>query len=276
MFKSLMLLSCLYLVGCASQTAVLSPEARTTHAATLAKKAGWDEQIVQTSLFTLMAYVPRLHKKTKILTIYIEGDGLAWLSEDTPSDNPTPIIPMALKMAIQDRKHNPIVYLARPCQFVSNNRWGKCHRKYWTHLRFSPEVIHAMNQAITHLKNQYHAKRIRLVGYSGGGTIAALISVRRNDVLQLITVAAVLDTEEWVRHGSLTPLQGSLNPADAWKYLMDIPQTHWVGGKDSIVPKENALSFIKRFPETKKPKIKVVPTFDHACCWATDWSALGQ
>jgi hypothetical protein len=75
-----------------------------------------------------------------------------------------------------------------------------------------------------------------------------------------------------VRQQSLTPLYGSLNPADSWSNLVSIPQTHWVGGKDTVVPKEVAFAFSKRFPATKKPKIKVIPTFDHSCCWATEWT----
>jgi len=174
-------------------------------------------------------------------------------------------------MAIHDQKNNPIVYLARPCQFVLKEEWAGCRSAYWTHSRFSPDVINAMNQAVEQLKNEYHAKHLILIGYSGGGTIAALITARRTDVIQLTTVAAILDTDFWVRQESLTPLYGSLNPADTWKNLISVSQTHWVGGKDSVVPKEVALSFAKRFPATKKPNIRVIPAFDHACCWATDW-----
>ena len=265
--KLLILLSCLYLSGCV----IISPEARTTQAASLAKRAGWHEYTIHTTLFTLKTYRSAAPKKTNVLTIYIEGDGLAWLSEDMPSANPTPIVPTGLRMAIHHHKNNPIAYLARPCQFVLKEEWGGCRQAYWTHLRFSPEVVNAMNQAVEQLKNAYHAKHIVLIGYSGGGTIAALITARRTDVIQLITVAAILDTDFWVRQQSLTPLTGSLNPADAWKNLITVAQTHWIGGKDTVAPKEIAFAFAKRFPATKKPKLIVIPAFDHACCWATDW-----
>lgn len=240
-------------------------------AAFLAKKTGWHERSIQTPLFTLKTYRSPAPKKANTLTIYIEGDGLAWLSEEVPSSNPTPLVPTGLRMAIHDQKSNPIVYVARPCQFVVKEEWAGCRQAYWTHLRFSPEVISAMNQAVEELKNEYHAKQIVLIGYSGGGTIAALITARRTDVIQLTTVAAILDIDFWARRESLTPLYGSLNPADAWSNLISVPQTHWVGGKDIVVPKEVALAFAQRFPATKKPKIKVLSAFDHTCCWATDW-----
>ncbi len=261
------IIACLYLSGC---VLIPSPEARAMHAAHIAKKVHWKEHTIHTAQFILKAYGPLAQSKTKILTIYIEGDGLAWLSEHRPSTNPTPNIPTALNMAIHDQKNHAIAYLARPCQFVSKEEWGNCREAYWTHLRFSSEVINAMNQAVDYLKNYYHANKILLIGYSGGGTIATLLSARRTDVIQLITVAAILDTDYWVTQENLTPLDGSLNPANEWKNLASIPQTHWVGGKDTVVRKEVAFAFAKRFPAAKKPKIIVIPEFDHACCWATD------
>lgn len=265
------LFSFIYLSGCIPSSSIISPEKRIIQAVSLAKMAGWHEHVIHTDLFILKTYASSALKKANILTIYIEGDGLAWLSEDRPSDNPTPMVPTGLKMAIHDQSNYPIAYLARPCQFVLKDEWKGCQQAYWTHSRFAPEVINAMNQAVDQLKRDYHAKQIVLIGYSGGGTIAALIAAKRNDVLRLVTVAAILDTDFWVRQQSLTPLYGSLNPADVWKNLVTVPQVHWVGGKDTVAPKEIAFAFAKRFPSTQKPNIIVVPDFDHACCWARDW-----
>ncbi len=246
---------------------VIPAEKRISYAANLAKSVGWHEQILRTSSFILKAYGPRKQRKSSMLTIYIDGDGFAFRSAETPSDNPTPLTPVGLQMAVHDHKHHPVAYLARPCQFVLKNEWTHCRQAYWTNLRFSPEVIHAMNEAVSALKKHYHAQKIILIGYSGGGSIAALIAAKRNDVARLITVAAILDTKQWVKQESLTPLYGSLNPADAWKNLISIPQTHWVGGKDTIAPKEVAFVFAKHFPLANKPEVKVIPDFDHACCW---------
>jgi pimeloyl-ACP methyl ester carboxylesterase len=171
-------------------------------------------------------------------------------------------------MAIHDHNHSQVAYLARPCQFLFNKEWIGCQPAYWTNLRFSPEVVIAMNEAVGDLKKYYHAKQIVLVGYSGGGTIAALIAARRTDVIQLITIAAVLDIKKWELEENLSPLYGSLNPADEWKKLVSIPQTHWAGGQDTVVPKEVAFSFANRFPMNKKPQVLVIPDFNHTCCWA--------
>lgn len=252
------------------KTAPVSAEIRTQHAVQAIQSVGWQEHTIDTGQFVLKAYGTQLKTTMNdVLTIYIEGDGLAWISNDFPSENPTPLNPIGLKIAIQDKKNYPIVYLARPCQFALNTLWRSCRSPYWTHLRFSSEIIHSMNQAVDYLKNFYRTKQIILIGYSGGGTIAALMSARRNDVIKLITLAAILDIKEWVDQKSLTPLHGSLNPTDVWKELVSIPQTHWVGEKDNIVPKEIAFNYAKHFPAEKKPKIIVVPEFDHVCCWAT-------
>lgn len=272
MLKLFVLISCLYLSGCMMNTSIISPQMRAERVSHLAESVNWQAFTIQTKQFTLKAYGSPLQYKINVLTIYIAGDGLAWLSDDMPSANPTPIVPTGLKMAIHDRKNDPIVYLARPCQFVFNEAWEGCRVAYWTNLRFSPAVINAMNQAVDYLKKYYHAKQIKLIGYSGGGTIAALIAAKRADVVKLITVAAVLDLKQWERQENLTPLNGSLNPADSWRELADIPQTHWLGGKDIIVPKEVAFAYANHFPLAKKPKIIIVPTFDHACCWATNWT----
>ncbi|NIQ12880.1 MAG: alpha/beta hydrolase, partial [Candidatus Dadabacteria bacterium] len=76
------------------------------------------------------------------------------------------------------------------------------------------------------------------VGYSGGGTVAALIATRRNDVSSLTTIAANLDHAEWTRLHHISPLTGSLNAVNFIDKIENIDQLHFVGGKDKIVPKE--------------------------------------
>lgn len=260
----------LLLCGCTHHTPVISPEARTEYATTLAKAAGWKTGSLHTTDFTFKVYESTV-KHSSTLTIYIEGDGLAWLSTDTPSTNPTPMNPIGLKLALRDKTNTHVVYLARACQFVFGTDWRMCQSDDWTSARFSPAIVHATQQAINTLKIRHRAKKIILVGYSGGGAIATLVAANRTDVVRLITIAGTLDTTAWVRQNSLTPLYGSLNPADAWKSLVAIPQTHWVGGNDTVVPKAVAFAYANRFPIGKQPDIRIKPTYDHTCCWATTW-----
>jgi esterase/lipase len=49
-----------------------------------------------------------------------------------------------------------------------------------------------MDAAVTALKRASGASRLRLVGYSGGGVMAMLLAARRDDVAQVVTIAAPL------------------------------------------------------------------------------------
>ncbi|MBQ4133172.1 MAG: hypothetical protein IJD04_05500, partial [Desulfovibrionaceae bacterium] len=95
--------------------------------------------------------------------------------------------------------------------------------------------------------------KIQLIGYSGGGGLASLLAARRNDVSSLVTVAAVLDSEWWT--GSWLPdsqqnaLNLSLNPVDWAAHFATLPQRHFSGSQDRLVPPimverlQNAASF---------------------------------
>jgi len=85
----------------------MSPDARIKQTVHLTKKVNWKEYSIRAYPFTLKAYGPNASGKSAILTIYLEGDGMAWLTESTPSTNPTPQIPIALKMAIHDKNIIP-------------------------------------------------------------------------------------------------------------------------------------------------------------------------
>lgn len=251
----------------------LSPADRRLHADTLTAASGWQQLLLPTEQFVLMAYVPGKQATSTTLTIYIEGDGLAWLSSTRPSPDPTPRRPLALELALKQQS-GAVAYLARPCQYVQGRDRRGCNTRYWTSARFAPAVITAANQGVELLKKGSGAKQLVLVGYSGGGAIAALVAARRNDIARLITIAGNLDHQAWAQHHRVSPLTGSLNPADEWANLTGIPQLHMVGMQDNIVPSLVAESYQARFPNDKKPPIQPMPQFDHHCCWLERWPEL--
>ncbi|MBP6700397.1 MAG: hypothetical protein KA135_04085, partial [Halioglobus sp.] len=130
------------------------------------------------------------------VTVYIEGDGLAWVSSRRPSENPTPGDPMALKLALAQPAGN-VVYLARPCQYVDTDTQPQCRQNFWTEGRFSEPVIRSTSDALDAIKKHYDSEAVSLIGYSGGGAVAVLVAARREDVRQIITVAGNLDHLEW-------------------------------------------------------------------------------
>lgn len=223
--------------------------------------------------FELRSYVPKIKLHADVLTVYIEGDGLAWLSGTRPSDNPTPVRPVGLELALRHPR-GAAAYLARPCQYVESGTGTSCNQHYWTDLRFSPEVVEASDAAISVLKQRFGATKLVLVGYSGGGAVAALVAGRRNDVIQMVTVAGNLDHRAWTMQHHLSPLTGSLNPADEWEKLVDIPQLLLLGEKDRVVSRSMTDAYASSFPPEHRPEIESVPGFDHECCWVEQWDKL--
>ena len=254
--------------GCATA----SPEARRQSALALAAPSGWQASSLAAGDFRLLALHPAPQPVTE-LAVFIEGDGLAWLDPRTPSADPTPVDPIALRLALAE-PHRPSAYLARPCQFEAPLAAGNCRVAHWTQARFSPEVIAAMDQGLSQLKQMFGARRLVLVGYSGGGAVAALLAARRKDVSLLVTVAAVLDHEAWTRAQGMSPLQGSLNPADAWAALRGLRQLHFVGAQDRVAGRAAVQPFVDRFAVAQRPSLVEVPAFTHACCWAEAWKRL--
>jgi hypothetical protein len=82
------------------------------------------------------------------LTVYIEGDGMAWRSRTTPAENPTPHQALGLALAVADPAAN-VVYLARPYQFTPLAVNPRGDKAYWTNKRFSVEVVASMDRAVT-------------------------------------------------------------------------------------------------------------------------------
>ena len=251
----------------------LSPQLRWQHAEQLASQAGGDKLRIPAGAFVLTADVPVLVKPAEILTIYIEGDGLAFISRSEVSMDPTPMHPLALELALR-QPQGVAVYLARPCQYVAPADSGGCRKSYWTDRRFANEVIVAGNLAVESLKARYRAKKIVLIGYSGGGAVAALLAARRDDVAELITVAGNLDPAVFTMLHHDTPLAHSLNPADEWQKLQFVPQKHLLGERDEVIGAEVSSSYTARFPASRRPELIVIPGFTHVCCWVEKWPEL--
>ena len=268
--KVILFLMCslVFLSGCAS----ISPEERTQNAEVMAAMAGWEKHYIQTAGFVFVAFVPKYLKPSKSLRVYIEGDGLAWQRRTLPSKDPTPVHPMALMMALKDKQSS--VYLARPCQYVQGENRKHCEQRYWTRARFSEQVIHATDQAITVLRRQSGAQRLELVGYSGGAAVAALVAARRDDVDKLVTVAGNLDHRAWTALHKVSPLTESLNPPDYWKNLQAIEQLHLVGANDKVIPLSVINSYLQVFPDKNKYDVHIIDGFDHHCCWVKQWPRL--
>lgn len=243
-------------------------DTRLHSAQTLAAAQGWQAHALRAGAFDLMAWAPAGRPGSSTLTVYVEGDGLAWLNSSTPSDDPTPTRPMLLRMAIAQPDGNA-AYLARPCQYT-RQRDPRCAAPYWTEKRFASEVVEAMSNGLDALKRERQATTLILVGYSGGGAITALLAERRHDVTAWITVAGNIDTQAWTAYHHISPLLGSLDPMAASARLHDLAQWHFVGSRDRIVPPELVRGFASQMGNAQVIERE---GYDHVCCWADDWAS---
>ena len=171
--------------------------------------------------------------------IYLEGDGYAFNRHGQPTADPTPKGTLVRELAFGDKSPN-VIYLARPCQYIDSHI---CTQKYWTTARFAPEVIKAEYDAVKQIAG---AHPVILIGFSGGAQIAGLLSVTepRLNIKKIITLAGNLDHSAWTQYHHLPPLAQSSNLKDYQQAFRQIPQIHYVGSKDRVIPPLLVKNFV--------------------------------
>lgn len=264
-FALLIALTC---CGCAGTFPFIS---RDKLADDVAFNANLTKAYIQTPNFTLTTYC-RFNSPQKPLRVYIEGDGQAWESKRRLSADPTPTQPIALQLAALDTYDN-VAYIARPGQYSAPNS-TICDPTYWSQKRFAPEVVDSINQVIDRLKKDANVSGIELIGYSGGGALVVLIASKRTDVLNIRTVAGNLDHEALCEYHEASSLTGSLNPIDVAQKVAKIPQYHFVGDKDKVVPPFVAEKFFRASGCADTIHIIYINNASHTKGWVECWPRL--
>jgi hypothetical protein len=206
------------------------------------------------------------------LTVYIEGDGAEWQGKYQPPADPTPENALTLRLALRDPDAR-VAYLGRPCQYLERDALGRCPPILWLNGRYGEHAVTMMSAAVDLLLLAARVQRVRLVGYSGGGVLAALLAARRADVTCLVTVASPLDTDAWTAAIDVSPLSASLNPLAQAPALKHIAQTHIAATDDPVVPVRTLSRFAEALPDAR---VEVIDAFDHDCCWVYAWERLRQ
>ncbi|MFN3701101.1 MAG: alpha/beta fold hydrolase [Alphaproteobacteria bacterium] len=239
----------------------------------IAVSGNFDEVVIDAYPFMLTGF-ERIIAQGNPVTIYIEGDGLAWRSKTQPSQNPTPDNPIALKLARHDNSAN-VIYLARPCQYTGRTDGQACDQSYWMGSRYAPEVLSAYNDALNQIRRKTGASGFHLVGFSGGATVAALLTGQRDDILTLRSVAGNLDHRAHSELHNVSYLNNSLNPPQYAEKLAGIPQVHFIGGHDKIVPKAIYDRYSAALPHQQCTRYHIVENAEHNKGWAEFWQ-VGQ
>lgn len=272
---SVMALLSVILSGCGSPRSI---EARQELAVDIATAGFMNKEVIPGRIFPLMSYQRFTAPDQTTANVYIEGDGLAYISKRLPSPDPTPRDPVALQLAAADNSEN-VLYLARPCQYIfPQTKPQPCESRYWTTHRYAPEIIQHYQDVLDMISKRHNISKFNLFGYSGGGVIASVLAAERNDIASLRTVASNLDVGAFIRHHEVSPLSGSLDSADLAPQLANFPQCHFLGAKDEIVPKSVVQSFLKK----QRPSLNYVTErlvifteLDHSGeGWAEKWPKI--
>lgn len=265
---SLYFCAVLVLAGC-----ITKPYMRHEVANRVASPAFMIERKIDAAPFEITVY-ERMHKRNASANVYIEGDGLNWISPSQRSLDPTPKNPMGLHLASFDKAKN-VVWMARPCQYSKLiSASTPCDSKYWTNARYSETVVDSMSAALDEIRRRYDIEGFNLVGYSGGGAVAAVLAAKRNDVLSLRTIAGNLDHEVHSEIHGVTGLYNSLNAIDFVDDLRDIPQHHFIGGQDEIVPPAILYSYLQALGPTNCVDYTLIQEAGHERSWVEKWPEL--
>jgi len=265
------------LPGCAGREPF---EAPTTYASRLAAQGGMGPIEFRTPTFPVLGYrrAGRPGQGDR-LRVYLEGDGNSFKAGRLTED-PTPDRALGLELAVADDTPHPVLYLARPCQFGLKGGAGlPCLPRYWDEKRFGREILDAVSSAVDQAKSWAGADAVEIVGYSGGGVVAALLAAERADVSRLVTVVAPLDTLAWTRDRSDDPLDEQQNPAGRAARLAGVPQAHVHGADDPIVRPVVAASYRRalELAADGRPRVwafQIEASAGHACCWTAAWPRL--
>jgi len=203
----------------------------------------------------------------RVLHVYLDGDGTPW-ERGRPAPDPTPREPLVLRLMALDPA--PRVYLGRPC-YHGLAAAPPCVPALWTDARYSEAVVVSLAAAARRLLVMTGHAEVVWLGYSGGGTLAMLLAARMVETAGVVTVAANLDVDGWADLHGQSRLAGSLSPARRPPLPPRIYQRHYAGGRDRVVP-PGIVAGGDISPET----LKVMPEYDHTCCWLELWPRVLQ
>jgi len=194
----------------------------------------FQHEIIKTKHFQIATW-QRISDSNADVHIYIEGDGNSFDAYGRPTSNPTPKNTMFRELVARDKSSN-VVYIARPCQFVSDD---VCNIHDWTDARFSANVIDSISYAIKKIAKN---RPVVLIGYSGGALVSGLVISRNSDIKirRWITIAGVLNHADWTRYFGDEPLYNSLN----MNKLPRVSQNHYIMQDDAVVPNELSRNWL--------------------------------
>ncbi len=230
-----------------------------------ATEFGFSFQTIKSKKFQHIIYQTNKPVKDGVLHVYLDGDGTPWIRNRWIAADPTARNPLILRLMKLDTM--PSILLGRPCYYALKHSTG-CNNKYWTSQRYSRVVVDSMVSVLNQWLDKHKFKKIVLIGYSGGGSLAMLMASDIQKVNKVVTIAANLDVAAWSHYHGYLPLKESLNPADEMLLSKKIKQYHFAGQDDVVVP----ASIIEEFTNKQgNASFYKIAKQDHASHWESVW-----
>lgn len=227
-----------------------------------------DMTVQQGATFRHVIIRSPVRDQNSILNVYVGGDGSPWFWGTSPAADPTPRNPITLLLMTQDNMDS--VFVGRPCYYGLTKDRG-CNSDLWTFSRYSEDVVSSMVKVVQELAAGGHYEQVRIIGYSGGGTIARLMAPDVPNLSGILTIAANLDTDAWTRLHKYLPLNESENPANLPPLSSKIVHVQVLGGKDIVVPRSVTQAYVDK---GNTLEVWTYPDFDHICCWVEEWPSV--
>jgi hypothetical protein len=202
------------------------------------------------------------------LRVYLEGDGVPFATPSHIAADPTSRSLLVLRLFALDGA--AAVYVGRPC-YLGLAAEPPCIADDWTRARFSPAVVASLAQVVRDEMRRAGAGSVQLVGHSGGGSLAVLLTRELSGVTAIVTIGANLDTDAWAALHRYTPLRGSLDPLG-----VTLPgqlaerSEHLVGSDDTVIPAAMLRAAARRIGGS----VHEYPGFSHQCCWESVWPSI--
>jgi hypothetical protein len=244
---------------------------RVSDADSIAERGGLQREDVATGGQFVLTTYSRITDISAPITMYIEGDIQGWWPTVDPGADPMPDDFLGLRLAALDPSPN-VAYIGHPCQFSEADD-PTCNPDVWAKGRYAEIIVTSMNRAVDHFAVPFTHPTINLVGYSGGAAIAAIIAVRRHDVNSLRTIAGNLDPNATSRYHAADQDGDFLDPMRIAPRLHLIPQIHYVGNADTVVPSFLATNFIKAIGPTFCVTLTDYPSVTHKSGWEQVWKS---
>ncbi len=210
----------------------------------------------------------RIRDTNRPVTVYIEGDVPGLAPGADPGIDSTPDDTVGLRLASIDPSDN-VIFISRPCQFNIDD--FACKDILKNTLRWADQYYASANRALDYVLSPIPHPHVNLVGYSGGGALAAVLAARRHDIVSLRTIAGNMDPHGNGRFHATDPQDDFIDPMMIASRLAGLPQEHFVGGKDDFVPPFLTENFIKAIGTNACATVTRVPDATHTAGWESAW-----